>query len=131
VTPGVRSSSSPTPGASGARATAYVEHEGIAVVRRRTGGVLTYPLAAPRDALPDDVAEGVRACNERVAAVLCGLGADARHDPLDDAAGPDGKIAGATRLWTADTVFHHAVPSHTLDAAETVRVLRIGADGLS
>jgi Lipoate-protein ligase A len=121
-------------------ATSYVEREGITVVRRLTGGgavycepggVLTYSLAAPRDALPDDVTEGFRVCNEWVAAILRELGVDARHDPLNDIAGPDGKIAGAAQLRTADAVLHHAVLSHTLDAVEMVRVLRIGADKLS
>jgi len=121
-------------------ATDYVEREGITVVRRLTGGgavycepggVLTYSLAAPRAALPDDVAAGFRVCNEWVAEVLRELGVDAHHDPLNDIASPEGEIAGAAQLRTADAVLHHAVLSHTLDAAEMVRVLRIGADKLS
>lgn len=121
-------------------ATDYVEQEGIAVVRRITGGgavycepggVLTYSLAAPRSALPDDVAEGFAVCNEWVAAVLRELGVDAAHDPLNDIAHPDGKIAGSAQLRTEDAVLHHAVLSHTLDAAEMVRVLRIGEAKLS
>jgi lipoate-protein ligase A len=121
-------------------ATDYVEREGTTVVRRVTGGgavycepggVLTYSLAAPRAALPDDVAESFRVGNEWVVAVLRDLGVDARHDPLNDIAHPDGKVAGAAQLRTEDAVLHHAVLSHTLDAAEMVRVLRIGADKLS
>lgn len=121
-------------------ATDYVEREGIIVVRRITGGgavycepggVLTYSLAAPRSALPDDVAEGFAVCNEWVAAVLQELGVDAAHDPLNDIAHPDGKIAGSAQLRTEDAVLHHAVLSHTLDAAEMVRVLRIGEAKLS
>ncbi|MEF8819298.1 MAG: biotin/lipoate A/B protein ligase family protein [Haloferacaceae archaeon] len=121
-------------------ATDYVEREGITVVRRLTGGgavycepggVLTYSIAAPRDALPDDVAEGFAVCNEWVAEILRELGVDAYHDPLNDIAGADGKIAGSAQLRTDDAVLHHAVLSHTLDAAEMVRVLRIGEAKLS
>ena len=121
-------------------ATDYVEDRGITVVRRITGGgavycepggVLTYSLAMPREALPDDVAEGFAVCNEWVAAVLRDLGVEASHDPLNDIAGADGKIAGSAQLRTDDAVLHHAVLSHTLDAAEMVRALRIGEAELS
>jgi lipoate-protein ligase A len=121
-------------------ATDYVEERRITVVRRITGGgavycepggVLTYSLAAPRDALPDDVAEGFAVCNEWVAEVLRELGVEAFHDPLNDIAHADGKVAGAAQLRTDDAVLHHAVLSHTLDAAEMVRVLRIGEAKLS
>ncbi|MFB6169326.1 MAG: biotin/lipoate A/B protein ligase family protein [Haloferacaceae archaeon] len=121
-------------------ATSYVEERGITVVRRITGGgavycepggVLTYSLAAPRDALPGDVAEGFAVCNEWVAEILRDLGVEAYHDPLNDIAHADGKIAGSAQLRTDDAVLHHAVLSHTLDAAEMVRVLRIGEAKLS
>jgi lipoate-protein ligase A len=121
-------------------ATDYVEDRELTVVRRITGGgavycepggVLTYSLAAPRDALPDDVAEGFAVCNEWVAAVLRDLGVEAYHDPLNDIAHADGKIAGSAQLRTDDAVLHHAVLSHTLDAAEMVRALRIGEAKLS
>jgi lipoate-protein ligase A len=85
----------------------------------------------PRDALPDDVAEGFAVCNEWVAATLRDLGVEAYHDPLNDIAHADGKIAGSAQLRTDDAVLHHAVLSHTLDAAEMVRVLRIGEAKLS
>lgn len=121
-------------------ATDYVEEADVTVVRRITGGgavyvqprgVITYSICAPREALPDDVAEGFAVCNEWVAAALRDLGVDARHDPLNDIAHPDGKIAGSAQIRRENAVLHHAVLSHTLDVEEMLRALRIGEAKLS
>ncbi|MFB6161041.1 MAG: biotin/lipoate A/B protein ligase family protein [Haloferacaceae archaeon] len=121
-------------------ATDYVEEADVTVVRRITGGgavyvqpkgVITYSICAPREALPDDVAEGFAVCNEWVAAALRELGVDARHDPLNDIAHPDGKVAGSAQIRRENAVLHHAVLSHTLDVEEMLRALRIGEAKLS
>lgn len=121
-------------------ATDYVEDADVTVVRRITGGgavyvqpegVITYSICAPREALPDDVAESFAVCNEWVAAALRDLGVEVAHDPLNDIAHPDGKVAGGAQIRRENAVLHHAVLTHTLDVEEMLRVLRIGEAKLS
>lgn len=118
----------------------YVEEHGIDVVRRITGGgamyvepgaVITYSLYLPRGAVPERVEESYAELDAWTIDALRDLGVNARHEPLNDIAHPEGKIGGAAQLRNRDAVVHHTTLSYDLDLAEMLRVLRIGEEKLS
>lgn len=118
----------------------YVEEKGIEVVRRITGGgamycepgnVITYSIYTPKDRVPDDVEESYRELDSFAVETLRELGVDASYEPLNDIKHPDGKLGGAAQLRKNDGVLHHTTMSYDLDAAEMLKVLRIGKEKVS
>jgi lipoate-protein ligase A len=60
------------------------------------------------------------------------LGIDATYQPLNDIAGPHGKIGGAAQKRLANGgVLHHATLSYDMDGQTLTEVLRIGREKLS
>jgi lipoate-protein ligase A len=63
---------------------------------------------------------------------LRSLGIDAVYQPLNDIAGPSGKIGGAAQKRLANGgVLHHATLSYDMDGQVMTEVLRIGREKLS
>ncbi|WP_049941273.1 lipoate--protein ligase family protein [Halorhabdus utahensis] len=121
-------------------APAYVEREGIDVVRRITGGgamfvqpgaVVTYSLYLPAEMVSDDIRGSYADLDRWAIDALRNLGVHAAHEPLNDIAHAEGKIGGSAQRRTDGAVLHHTTMSYDLDIAEMLRVLRIGEQKVS
>ena len=131
-------------------------HEGIAVVRRCTGGgamfiepgnTITYSLYAPLDFVDGiSIGESYRLCDWWLVDALRTLGLDVRFAGLNDIASQHGKIGGAAqrrfpmRHEAADrerasagpgSVLHHVTLAYDIDAEKMGRVLNTSREKLS
>lgn len=117
---------------------AEAKAEGIAIVRRETGGgamfvepgnTITYSLT-----VPFSFVEGLSAedryllCDGWVIEALRSIGVDARHSPFNDIASSAGKIGGAAqkRYESAGgpgALLHHTTMAYDIDAAKMNRIL--------
>lgn len=115
---------------------------GIEVVRRSTGGgamfvepgnTITYSLYAPVDLVADlGIADSYAFLDNWVLKALHAVGIEAVYKPLNDIAGPKGKIGGAAqKRFSSKTVLHHATLAYDIDADRMMQVLRIGREKLS
>ncbi|MFB6202326.1 MAG: biotin/lipoate A/B protein ligase family protein [Halorhabdus sp.] len=121
-------------------APAYVEREGIDVVRRITGGgamfvqpgaVVTFSLYLPAEIVSDDIRGSYADLDRWAIDALRNLGVDVAHEPLNDIAHAEGKIGGSAQRRTDSAVLHHTTMSYDLDIAEMLRVLRVGEEKVS
>ncbi|MBW3091631.1 lipoate--protein ligase family protein [Bifidobacterium sp. 82T10] len=122
-------------------------HEGIAVVRRCTGGgamfiepgnTITYSLYAPLPFVDGiDVETSYRLCDQWLIDALCAIGVDARFAGLNDIASSHGKIGGAAqrRFPAANggpgAVLHHVTMAYDIDAGKMARVLNTSSEKMS
>ncbi|ABS05494.1 lipoate--protein ligase family protein [Kineococcus radiotolerans] len=115
---------------------------GVEVVRRISGGgamfvepgnTITYSLYAPGSLVEGlSFTESYAFLDDWVLVALGDLGVKAWHQPINDIATDQGKIAGAAQKRLADgTVLHHVTMSYDIDAAKMLQVLRIGREKLS
>jgi lipoate-protein ligase A len=115
---------------------------GVSVVRRITGGgamfvepgsFVTYSIYAPAALVAGmSVVESYAFLDGWVLDGLRSMGIDARHQPINDIASPEGKIGGAAqKRFRSGVVLHHTTMSYDMDAAKMLRVLRIGREKLS
>lgn len=114
----------------------------ISIVRRISGGgamymvpenCITYALYVPEELVRGMSFEDSYAfLDEWVIEALQQLGINARYLPLNDIAGPDGKIGGAAqkRLGSGG-VLHHVTMAYDMNAQAMTKVLRIGREKLS
>ncbi len=115
---------------------------GFDVVRRISGGgammmaagqVITYSLYVPATLVQGmTFADSYAFLDDWVLQALRSLGIDAIYQPLNDIAGPSGKIGGAAQKRLANGgVLHHATLSYDIDGQTMTEVLRIGREKLS
>lgn len=126
---------------------AEAAREGIAVVRRCTGGgamfiepgnTITYSLVAPLSFVADlDVVSSYRLCDQWLIDALHELGIDAVYSGINDISSPIGKIAGAAQRRFAavaggpGSVLHHVTLAYDIDAEKMGRVLNTSAEKMS
>ncbi|KJL36770.1 lipoyl protein ligase domain-containing protein [Microbacterium azadirachtae] len=115
---------------------------GFDVVRRISGGgammmaagqIITYSLYVPASLVQGmTFADSYAFLDDWVLQALRSLGIDAIYQPLNDIAGPSGKIGGAAQKRLANGgVLHHATLSYDIDGQMMTEVLRIGREKLS
>jgi len=115
---------------------------GFDVVRRISGGgamlmaansIVTYSLYVPASLVAGmTFADSYAFLDDWVLQALRSLGIDAVYQPLNDIAGPSGKIGGAAQKRLANGgVLHHATLSYDMDGQVMTDVLRIGREKLS
>ncbi|MEI3848850.1 MULTISPECIES: lipoate--protein ligase family protein [Microbacterium] len=115
---------------------------GFDVVRRISGGgamlmaagqIITYSLYVPASLVQGmTFADSYAFLDDWVLQALRSLGIDATYQPLNDIAGPSGKIGGAAQKRLANGgVLHHATLSYDIDGQVMTEVLRIGREKLS
>jgi len=115
---------------------------GFDVVRRISGGgammmaagqIITYSLYVPATLVQGmTFADSYAFLDDWVLQALRSLGIDAVYQPLNDIAGPSGKIGGAAQKRLANGgVLHHATLSYDIDGHMMTEVLRIGREKLS
>ena len=115
---------------------------GFDVVRRISGGgammmaagqIITYSLYVPASLVQGmTFADSYAFLDDWVLQALRSLGIDAIYQPLNDIAGPSGKIGGAAQKRLANGgVLHHATLSYDIDGQTMTEVLRIGREKLS
>ena len=115
---------------------------GFDVVRRISGGgammmaagqIITYSLYVPASLVQGmTFADSYAFLDDWVLQALRSLGIDATYQPLNDIAGPSGKIGGAAQKRLANGgVLHHATLSYDIDGQTMTEVLRIGREKLS
>ncbi|MDR6867140.1 lipoate-protein ligase A [Microbacterium resistens] len=115
---------------------------GFEVVRRISGGgamlmaagqIITYSLYVPASLVQGmTFADSYAFLDDWVLQALRSLGIDAVYQPLNDIAGPSGKIGGAAQKRLANGgVLHHATLSYDIDGQMMTEVLRIGREKLS
>jgi lipoate---protein ligase len=115
---------------------------GFDVVRRISGGgamlmgadqIVTYSLYVPASMVAGmTFADSYAFLDDWVLQALRSLGIDAVYQPLNDIAGPHGKIGGAAQKRLANGgVLHHATLSYDIDGQMMTEVLRIGREKLS
>lgn len=115
---------------------------GFDVVRRISGGgammmaagqIITYSLYVPAALVQGmTFADSYAFLDDWVLQALRSLGIDAVYQPLNDIAGPSGKIGGAAQKRLANGgVLHHATLSYDIDGQMMTEVLRIGREKLS
>ena len=115
---------------------------GIGVGRRISGGgamfmepgnCITYSLYVPASLVAGmTFADSYAFLDDWVLHALRSLGIDAVYQPLNDIAGPSGKIGGAAQKRLANGgVLHHATLSYDMDGQIMSEVLRIGREKLS
>lgn len=115
---------------------------GFDVVRRISGGgammmaagqIITYSLYVPATLVQGmTFADSYAFLDDWVLQALRSLGIDAVYQPLNDIAGPSGKIGGAAQKRLANGgVLHHATLSYDIDGQMMTEVLRIGREKLS
>lgn len=115
---------------------------GYDVVRRISGGgammmgadsIVTYSLYVPASLVAGmTFADSYAFLDDWALQALRSLGIDAVYQPLNDIAGPSGKIGGAAQKRLAGGgVLHHATLSYDLDGQVMTEVLRIGREKLS
>lgn len=115
---------------------------GFDVVRRISGGgamlmaansIVTYSLSVPASLVSGmTFADSYAFLDDWVLVALRSLGIDAVYQPLNDIAGPHGKIGGAAQKRLANgAVLHHATLSYDMDGQVMAEVLRIGREKLS
>lgn len=115
---------------------------GFDVVRRISGGgamlmaansIVTYSLYVPASLVAGlTFADSYAFLDDWVLQALRSLGIDATYQPLNDIAGPHGKIGGAAQKRLANGgVLHHATLSYDMDGQVLTEVLRIGREKLS
>jgi len=115
---------------------------GYDVVRRISGGgamlmgadaIITYSLSVPASLVAGmTFADSYAFLDDWVLQALRSLGIDATYQPLNDIAGPEGKIGGAAQKRLANGgVLHHATLSYDMDGEVLTDVLRIGREKLS
>ncbi|GAA5146823.1 biotin/lipoate A/B protein ligase family protein [Microbacterium pseudoresistens] len=115
---------------------------GFDVVRRISGGgamlmaagqIITYSLYVPASLVQGmTFADSYAFLDDWVMQALRSLGIDAVYQPLNDIAGPSGKIGGAAQKRLANGgVLHHATLSYDIDGQMMTEVLRIGREKLS
>ncbi|MBS1696778.1 MAG: lipoate--protein ligase family protein [Actinobacteria bacterium] len=115
---------------------------GFDVVRRISGGgammmaagqIITYSLYVPASLVQGmTFADSYAFLDDWVLQALRSLGIDAAYQPLNDIAGPSGKIGGAAQKRLANGgVLHHATLSYDIDGQMMTEVLRIGREKLS
>jgi lipoate---protein ligase len=115
---------------------------GFDVVRRISGGgamlmaansIVTYSLYVPSSLVAGmTFADSYAFLDDWVLQALRSLGIDAVYQPLNDIAGPSGKIGGAAQKRLANGgVLHHATLSYDMDGQVMTEVLRIGREKLS
>ncbi|WP_308491890.1 lipoyl protein ligase domain-containing protein [Microbacterium terrisoli] len=115
---------------------------GYDIVRRISGGgammmgansIVTYSLYVPASLVAGmTFADSYAFLDDWVLQALRSLGIDAVYQPLNDIAGPSGKIGGAAQKRLANGgVLHHATLSYDMDGQVMTEVLRIGREKLS
>lgn len=115
---------------------------GFDVARRISGGgamlmaanaIVTYSLYVPASLVAGmTFADSYAFLDDWVLEALRSLGIDAVYQPLNDIAGPHGKIGGAAQKRLANGgVLHHATLSYDMDGEVMAEVLRIGREKLS
>ena len=115
---------------------------GFDVVRRISGGgammmaagqIITYSLYVPATLVQGmTFADSYAFLDDWVLQALRSLGIDAVYQPLNDIAGPSGKIGGAAQKRLANGgVLHHATLSYDIDGQVMTEVLRIGREKIS
>ena len=115
---------------------------GFDVVRRISGGgammmaagqIITYSLYVPATLVQGmTFVDSYAFLDDWVLQALRSLGIDAVYQPLNDIAGPSGKIGGAAQKRLANGgVLHHATLSYDIDGQMMTEVLRIGREKLS
>ncbi|MDQ1129440.1 biotin/lipoate A/B protein ligase family protein [Microbacterium sp. SORGH_AS_0888] len=115
---------------------------GYDVARRISGGgamlmganaIVTYSLYVPASLVAGmTFADSYAFLDDWVLEALRSLGIDAVYQPLNDIAGPHGKIGGAAQKRLANGgVLHHATLSYDMDGEVMAEVLRIGREKLS
>jgi len=115
---------------------------GFDIVRRISGGgammmaansIVTYSLYVPASLVAGlTFADSYAFLDDWVLQALRSLGIDAVYQPLNDIAGPSGKIGGAAQKRLANGgVLHHATLSYDIDGQVMTEVLRIGREKLS
>ncbi|MBN9173523.1 MAG: lipoate--protein ligase family protein, partial [Microbacterium sp.] len=118
------------------------QRHGFDVVRRISGGgamlmaansIVTYSLYVPASLVAGmTFADSYAFLDDWVLQALRSLGIDAVYQPLNDIAGPSGKIGGAAQKRLANGgVLHHATLSYDMDGQVMTEVLRIGREKLS
>ncbi|MFF0909486.1 biotin/lipoate A/B protein ligase family protein [Microbacterium enclense] len=121
---------------------AGAQKHGFDVVRRISGGgamlmgansIVTYSLYVPASLVAGmTFADSYAFLDDWVLQALRSLGIDAVYQPLNDIAGPHGKIGGAAQKRLANGgVLHHATLSYDMDGQVLTEVLRIGREKLS
>ncbi len=121
---------------------AGAEKHGFDIVRRISGGgammmaansIVTYSLYVPASLVAGmTFADSYAFLDDWVLQALRSLGIDAVYQPLNDIAGPHGKIGGAAQKRLANGgVLHHATLSYDMDGQVLTEVLRIGREKLS
>nr|WP_225751835.1 biotin/lipoate A/B protein ligase family protein [Pseudoclavibacter sp. Marseille-Q3772] len=115
---------------------------GVQVLRRISGGgamfmeagsVVTYSLYLPGELVAGmSFAESYAFLDAWVLEALHEVGINARYEPLNDIASPQGKIGGAAqKRLGSGAVLHHATLSYDIDADRMLEVLRIGREKMS
>src|SRR3546814_1155066 len=115
---------------------------GFDVVRRISGGgamlmaansIVTYSLYVPASLVAGmTFADSYAFLDDWVLQALRSIGIDATYQPLNDIAGPHGKIGGAAQKRLANGgVLHHATLSYDMDGQVMTDVLRLGRAKLS
>lgn len=118
------------------------ERHGFDVVRRISGGgammmgagqIVTYSLYVPASLVAGmTFADSYAFLDDWVLQALRSLGIDAVYQPLNDIAGPHGKIGGAAQKRLAGGgILHHVTLSYDIDGQAMTEVLRIGREKLS
>lgn len=112
------------------------------VVRRISGGgamymqpeaSISYSIYVPTSFVADmSFEQSYEFLDDWVLETLHLLGVDAVYKPLNDIAGPAGKIGGAAQKRLASgAVLHHVTMAYDMDAEKMTQVLRIGQEKLS
>jgi lipoate---protein ligase len=114
---------------------------GAAIVRRISGGgamfvqpgrTITYSLTMPAAlAAGVPIRDSYEPMDRWAVEVLRELGIEARHEPLNDIASPEGKIAGAAQARRSGAVLHHTTMAYEMEPGEMLRILRLGRERLS
>jgi lipoate-protein ligase A len=97
------------------------------------GAIITYSIYAPGDLVQGmSFADSYAFFDEWTVQALQSLGVDARYQPLNDIASPDGKIGGAAQKRLGNGgVLHHVTMAYDMDGDRMTEVLRIGREKLS